>query len=172
MAALRRSGLGDHGSTPIAIAVVVFVALHFFRRRQHCLCERIVIKGGAMRIAHYQSGKLVEQRRVKLAGLVIEYRADGDSPCSFLPLRIDERAHRPRRMFEIARSLTPAERAGFLRALVEALRSIGANPAIFDPEGFPPASNDGSLSQCAESSGFRSPRRRHCVLKATSGPAR
>jgi len=172
LAALRRSGLGDHGSTRVAAAILVCGALHFVMRRSRQLTERIVIRSGAIRIGYYQSGELIEQRRVKLAGLAIEYRAAGNCACSFLALRIDDRAHRPRRRIEIARHLTPTERAGFLRAFLEALRSTGANPAILDQEGSPLALNDGPLSQSVEPSGFGFQWRRDCVLKATSGPAR
>ncbi|WP_425351470.1 hypothetical protein [Methylocystis bryophila] len=141
-------------------------------RRQQCLCERIVIKGGAMRVARYRRGKLIEQRRVKLAGLAIECRADGNSACSFLALRIDERAHRLRRRIEIARHLTPVERAQFLRDFLFALCSRGANPAIFDHDGCPLALNDWLFSPCAESPCRPSSWRRDSVLTRACGSAR
>lgn len=172
MADLLGSGLGGESSTPIAIAVVVFVALRFLPRRADCLIERILIKDGAMRIAHYQSGKLIDQRRVRLTGLEIECSADGNSACSFLVLRTDERAHRPRRRIEIARRLNPFERAEFLRDFLSAICSTGADLALFGHDGCPLALSDWLFAQSANSPRHPSPWRRNSALTATCGPGR
>jgi hypothetical protein len=73
---------------------------------------------------------LFEQRRIKLCGLTILLREAADRSCLQIAVQSGD-ASRPRgRKINIARCLSPSERALFRDEFLEGLRRSGANPEI------------------------------------------
>jgi hypothetical protein len=93
--------------------------------------ERIVVSDGGIRLSRYVSGRLVEQRRIKSAGLAIEVTQEGERRSCAVTLRERPGRAAMRRSFEIARGLPAAQVAQFLEGFVEGLRRTGQNPQIF-----------------------------------------
>ncbi len=125
--------LGDNASVfatgSISLAACIF-ALRFWRRSSRA-CERIVVGNGVIRVSRYVHGRLIDQRRVRSSGLAVEFEQDSEGECLAIALREKPRRPMSRRTIEIARALTPKQRAKFLEGFIEGLRRSGANPEIF-----------------------------------------
>ncbi|MBG0810524.1 SCO family protein [Methylosinus sp. H3A] len=86
--------------------------------------ERVTVENGVVCVAHYIRGRLVDQRRVKAAELVIERRLDRARRC----MRVDITT--AGRTLEIGRHATPAEKESAVERLAAGLRGIEVEPRI------------------------------------------
>lgn len=112
-----------------AAVAVTLVTLYGPLSRQ--VSERIVVNGRGIRLSRHVRGRLIEQRRIKSAGLAIEVTQDAARRSMAITLCEQPRRALFRRRFEIARTLTAEDRASFLECFVDGLRRSGENPQIF-----------------------------------------
>lgn len=88
------------------------------------IVERVTVENGVVCVAHYIRGRLVDQRRVKAAELVIERRLDRARRY----MRVDITT--AGRTLEIGRHSTPAEKESAVERLAAGLRGIEVEPRI------------------------------------------
>jgi hypothetical protein len=122
-------GVGLNEALLTTTPFLCLLGFALFRARR-LRTERIVVENGVIRISHYVQNRLVEQRRMKLCDVTIEFRESINRDCTQIALRTGDRMRARSRSIEIARRLAPAERALFLEELLEGLRRSGANPEL------------------------------------------
>ncbi len=112
------------------IAALFCILTYGLLRAPRRRAERIVVANGVIRISYFLEDRLVEQRRIKLCGLTILLRETFDQSCLQIALRNADRAPTRGRTINIARCLSPSERALFRDEFLEGLRRSGSNPEI------------------------------------------
>lgn len=129
-AAFERSlAISDAGTTQMIVALLCILTYGLLRARRR-RAEHIVVANGVIRISYFLDDRLVEQRRIKLCGLTILLRETCDQSCLQIGLRNADRARTRGRTINIARCLSPSERALFRDEFLEGLRRSGSNPEI------------------------------------------
>ncbi|TRL25535.1 hypothetical protein FM996_19995 [Methylosinus sporium] len=88
------------------------------------IVERVTVENGVVCVAHYVRGRLIDQRRVKAADLVIERRLDRAR--RYLQVEIRTAGRR----LEIGRHSTPAEKESAVERLADGLRGMEVEPRI------------------------------------------
>jgi cytochrome oxidase Cu insertion factor (SCO1/SenC/PrrC family) len=88
------------------------------------IVERVTVENGVVCVAHYIRGRLVDQRRVKAAELVIERSLDRARRCMRVEITTAGRT------LEIGRHSTPAEKESAVERLAAGLRGIAVEPRI------------------------------------------
>jgi uncharacterized membrane protein len=126
---LLGDGVFVFAPSAISIAACIFALRLWCESRR--ACERIVVGNGVIRVSRYVHGKLIEQRRIRSSGLAVEFKLDSEGKGLVIALREKPRRPMSRRTIEIARDLTPQERAKFLEQFIEGLRHSEANHEIF-----------------------------------------
>lgn len=130
LSATQMTRLGGAGSLFAAIpgSALCILAFRLWRGRRSSFSEHIFIDDRAIRISRYAADRLVEQRRLKLVDLAVEFNEDARSNRSVILLRGRTRA--ASRSIEIAQGLGPKERRLFFQRFLEGLRKAGATPQI------------------------------------------
>jgi hypothetical protein len=130
LSAAQSARIGDAGSLLAVVvgAALCFLVFRLWRDRRSSLSEHICVDHRAIRISRYAANRLVEQRRLKLGDLAIEFTEDGDGGRSVILLRGRTRA--AGRTIEIAQDLDAKERRQFFERFLESLRNAGATPQI------------------------------------------
>lgn len=111
-------------------ALFVVAAVLAMRRRMRRR-EDVIVSPGAVTIRSFTGHALDREIRIEQYGMTVADYDDPDFGC--LSLKLVRRGH----AIEIARDLSPAERADFRRALIRALWQAGANPNISQSHGSP-----------------------------------
>lgn len=110
-----------NGLWPVTLFLVldaagIIFAVHTFRTRQKHRCEEIVVDGNAITVRSFAFRRPVSEKTMHRYGIRLERCDDDVYGCLHLFLSL-----RGRRI-EIAADLSPAERASFAEALIEALQ--------------------------------------------------
>ncbi len=108
----------------------LLLAVALFRRGRTG-AERIVIGGGLVTVTRTRGVKILARTGLRIFGLNIEREDDPDYGCLHVWLRLRQQR------VEVARDLSPAERAAFYDRLIAAIRDAGGEPRVYREKRLP-----------------------------------